>query len=59
MQFLAGNLGKPVSIFLCNGIRLAGRLKEFDQFMLVIEGPAPMLVFKHAISTIAPAPRSR
>ncbi|HYQ91592.1 MAG TPA: RNA chaperone Hfq, partial [Candidatus Competibacteraceae bacterium] len=53
--FLAGNLGKSITVFTINGVRLTGRLKQFDQYCVLLEGPAPMLLFKHMISTITPA----
>ncbi len=55
--FLTGNLGKPVTVFMINGIRLIGKLRQFDQFTLLLEGPDGVnsLVFKHAITTVAPA----
>ncbi len=54
--FLAGNLGKPVTVFTINGLRLTGRLRQFDQFTLLLEGQDGIrsMIFKHAITTIAP-----
>ncbi|MFM0557802.1 RNA chaperone Hfq [Paraburkholderia sediminicola] len=44
-----------VNVFLVNGIRLKGQLAAFDQFAVLLEsGPGVQLVFKHAISTVAP-----
>lgn len=62
--FLMANLNKPVAIFLVNGLRLTGKLKQYDQFTLLIESQDGIrsLVFKHAITTIAPtseAPRKQ
>lgn len=56
--FLVGNLGRVVSVFTVNGIRLTGKLKQFDQFTLLLQGydGIPSLVFKHAVTTIASAP---
>lgn len=52
--FLVGNLGKPVAVFTINGIKLVGKLRQFDQFTLLIEGQDGIssLVFKHAITTV-------
>lgn len=52
--FLTGNLGKPVTVFTINGIRLTGKLRQFDQFTLLIEGQNGIssLVFKHAATTV-------
>ncbi len=54
--FLTGNLGKPVTVFTINGIQLTGKLRQFDQFTLLLEGQDGIrsMVFKHAITTIAP-----
>lgn len=34
--FLAGNLGKPVTVYLTNGIKLSARLKQYDQFSILL-----------------------
>lgn len=46
-----------VSIFLVNGIKLVGRVESFDQYMVLLGGHdgAQQAIFKHAISTVAPA----
>lgn len=55
--FLTGNLGKPVTVFTINGLQLTGKLKQFDQFTLLVQGADGLnsLLFKHAITTIIPA----
>ncbi len=55
--FLMANLNKPVAIFLVNGLRLTGKLRQFDQFKLLLEGPDGLnsLIFKSALTTITPA----
>lgn len=57
--FLCHHLNKVVSVFLINGIRLVGKLKQFDQFTLLLEDKegTRQLVFKHAVSTIQPPAR--
>jgi len=46
----------PVTVFLTNGFQLRGILKAFDNFTVLIETDGKQqLVFKHAISTFAPA----
>ncbi len=48
-----------VTVFLGNGKRLIGRLKSFDRFTLLLEGPhGEQMVFKHAISTISTTSRT-
>lgn len=45
----------PVSIFLTKGVRLQGVVGAFDNFSLELRRSAGgQLVYKHAISTIAP-----
>ena len=47
----------PVTIFLVKGVKLQGIVTWFDPFSLLLrrDGNA-QLVYKHAISTIMPAP---
>ena len=48
------NLG--VVIYLMNGFQLRGLVRGFDNFTVIIENDGKQqLVYKHAISTIAPA----
>lgn len=45
-----------VTVYLSSGKKLSGRIKSFDKFTLLLDGPqGEMVVFKHAISTIGPA----
>jgi host factor-I protein len=46
--------GIPVSIYLVNGIKLQGKIEEFDQFAVLLRSSAMQVVYKHAISTIVP-----
>jgi len=42
-----------VTIYLLHGAKLAGRIKSFDKFSVLLEsGAQEQLIFKHAISTI-------
>ena len=43
-----------VSIYLLNGIKLQGTIDSFDQYVVVLSGSTPQLIYKHAISTIVP-----
>lgn len=44
-----------VVIYLMNGFQLRGWVKGFDNFTIIIEGEGrQQMVYKHAISTIAP-----
>ncbi len=50
---------EAVTIYLMNGAKLAGRIKSFDKFSILLEsGTQEQLIFKHAISTIQHARRS-
>ena len=44
----------PVSIYLTNGTRLKGTIMGFDNFCILLKQTSHQLVYKHAISTIAP-----
>jgi host factor-I protein len=46
----------PLTVFLVNGVKLQGIVTWFDNFCVLLkgEGRPPQLVYKHAISTIAP-----
>ena len=44
-----------VSIYLLNGIKLQGQIESFDQFVSILNGNAPQLIYKHSISTIVPS----
>jgi host factor-I protein len=46
----------PVTVYLVNGFQLRGFVKAFDNFTIVIDSEGKQqLVYKHAISTFAPA----
>ena len=45
---------ETVSIYLINGIRLQGRIESFDRFVVMVSDTMTRMVYKHAISTIAP-----
>ena len=45
-----------VTMFLVNGIRLQGQIRQFDNFtVMLVRGDGTQVVFKHAISAIYPA----
>ena len=44
----------PVSIYLLNGIKRQGQIKSFDQYVIVLSGNTPQLIYKHSVSTIVP-----
>ncbi len=43
-----------LTIYLVNGAKLTGRIKNFDRFAIILEsGGVDQMLFKHAISTIS------
>jgi host factor-I protein len=45
-----------VTMFLVNGIKLQGQIRQFDNFtVLLVRGSGTQVVYKHAISSIHPA----
>ena len=48
-----------VSVFLVNGIRLAGHIQSFDQYSIRLQGATPQLVLKRVVATVVPDPRGR
>ncbi|NLU49996.1 MAG: RNA chaperone Hfq [Syntrophomonadaceae bacterium] len=45
----------PVTMYLVNGFQIKGMVKGFDNFTVIIElEQRQQMVYKHAISTIAP-----
>ena len=56
-QFLAAARREKctVTVFLMNGFQLKGVIRGFDSFVVMVESDAKQqMIFKHAISTIAP-----
>ena len=44
-----------VTVFLMNGFQLKGVIRGFDSFVVMVESEGKQqMIFKHAISTIAP-----
>ena len=43
-----------VTIYLVNGAKLTGRIKNFDRFAIILEtNGVDQMLFKHAVSTIS------
>lgn len=48
----------PSTIFTINGFQVRGTIKEYDEISVLVEsGGTEQLIYKHAISTIAPFQR--
>ena len=46
----------PTTVFLISGYQLRGLIKLFDNFTVILESEGKQqLIYKHAISTFAPA----
>ena len=46
----------PVTLFLMNGFQLRGVVRSFDIFVVLIDADGrQQMIYKHAISTVAPA----
>ena len=42
-----------VTVYLSSGVKLAGRIRSFDRYSLILESNSQeQLVFKHAIATV-------
>lgn len=52
--FLADMLDRTVTVYLVSGIKLSGKVRQFDQYTLLLQGADGIdsLIFKHAISTV-------
>ncbi|HUJ19347.1 MAG TPA: RNA chaperone Hfq [Nitrospirota bacterium] len=42
----------PVVITLQNKIRVSGRIRAFDSYVMIIEGPKREIVYRHAVSSV-------
>lgn len=45
----------PVVVYLVNGVKVEGVVKGFDNFVVVLKDDSQKMIYKHAISTIAPS----
>lgn len=45
----------PVTLTLQNKIRVSGRVKAFDSYVVVIEDQKREILYRHAISSVAPS----
>ena len=46
----------PVTLFLMNGFQLRGVVRSVDSFVVLIDADGrQQMIYKHAISTVAPA----
>ncbi len=54
--FLTDMLDRMVTVYLVSGIKLSGKLRQHDQYTLLLQGADSLdsLIFKHTTSTIIP-----
>lgn len=45
----------PITITLQNKIRVVGRVKAFDSYVIVMEGQKREIIYRHAVSCLAPS----
>jgi host factor-I protein len=45
----------PVAIFLVNGIKLQGRIENFDDAVIILDNSVKQMIYKHAVSTVVPS----
>jgi len=54
-KYLQKHKGKLVAIFLMNGVKLEGTLKEYDDYSLTLERDGvEQLMWKHSGATVSP-----
>lgn len=60
-KFLAdlSKSGEQVAVFLINGIKLHGVIDTFDDQVIFLKNAITQMVFKHAVSTVVPAPHHK
>lgn len=44
----------PVTITLQNKVRISGRIRAFDSYVIIMEGHKREIVYRHAISSLSP-----
>jgi len=44
----------PVTVTLQNKIRVSGRVKAFDSYVIVMEGQKREILYRHAVSSLSP-----
>jgi host factor-I protein len=49
----------PVTIVLQNRFRVSGTVKAFDSYVILLEGQKSEIIYRHAVSSLAPAATAR
>lgn len=48
------NAQTPVTVTLQNKIRVTGRIRVFDSYVIIMDGAKREIVYRHAVSSITP-----
>ena len=48
------NAQTPVTVTLQNKIRVTGRIRVFDSYVIIMDGTKREIVYRHAVSSLAP-----
>lgn len=43
-----------VAVYLSSGIKLKGKVYDFDDYVIMLESEFNLLIYKHAVSSIMP-----
>jgi len=59
-RMLAAYLEKqtPVTMVLQNKTRLSGKIRAYDSYIIILEGPKGDIVYRHSISSVTPIVRA-
>lgn len=49
----------PVTIVLQNRFRVSGTVKAFDSYVILLDGQKSEIIYRHAVSSLAPAATAR
>ena len=44
----------PITVTLQNKIRISGKLRAFDSYVIIMEGHKREIVYRHAVSSLSP-----
>lgn len=51
--------GTTITLILQNKTRLTGRIRAFDSYVIVLEGPRREIVYRHAVASVAAGDEAR
>jgi RNA chaperone Hfq len=46
-----------VTVTLRNKIRVSGRIKAFDSYVIILDGPKQEILYRHAVTCLSPLPQ--